>query len=74
MPARVRRALLSLLILVVASWLPLREGKQMMEGLLEPMHLLVLFAVLLFAGVPFFLVCRWLWRKGSAGSAGSTSK
>ncbi len=35
-----------------------------MEGLFEPMHLVLVIA-LLFVGVPFFLVCRWLWRKGS---------
>ena len=33
----------------------------MLEGLFQPMHLLVLVVL----GVPFFLVCRWLWRKGS---------
>jgi hypothetical protein len=36
----------------------------MFEGLFQPMHLLLLF-VLIFLGIPFFLVCRWLWRKGS---------
>ena len=36
-----------------------------MEGLFQPMHLLVLLFGLIFVGVPFFLVCRWLWRKGS---------
>jgi hypothetical protein len=36
-----------------------------MEGLFQPMHLLLLFVVLLFVGVPFLLVCRWLWRKSS---------
>jgi len=42
-------------------------GEEQMEGIFQPAHLLVLFAivVLLFAGVPFFLICRWLWRKGS---------
>ena len=34
-----------------------------MEGLFQPLHLLLVFVVLL--GIPFFLVCRWLWRKGS---------
>jgi hypothetical protein len=34
-----------------------------MEGLLQPLHLL--FLPLLIFGVPFFLVCRGLWRKGS---------
>lgn len=32
-----------------------------MEGLFQPVHLLLL----LFLAIPFFLVCRWLWRKGS---------
>jgi hypothetical protein len=36
-----------------------------MEGLFQPLHLLMLFVVLLIVGIPFFLVCRWLWRKGS---------
>jgi hypothetical protein len=36
----------------------------MFEALFQPMHLLLLF-VLIFFGIPSFLVCRWLWRKGS---------
>jgi hypothetical protein len=36
----------------------------MLEGLFQPMHLAVLLFVLFVFGVPFFLVCRWLWRKG----------
>jgi hypothetical protein len=39
-----------------------------MEGLFQPMHLLWLFDIMLFGGVPLFLVCRWLWRKGSRPS------
>jgi hypothetical protein len=33
--------------------------------LYQPMHLLMLFVLLLLVGVPFFLACRWLWRKGA---------
>jgi ABC-type uncharacterized transport system permease subunit len=35
----------------------------MFEGLFQPMHLEILF--FLVWCIPLFLVCRWLWRKGS---------
>jgi hypothetical protein len=35
----------------------------MIEGLFQPMHLIVGFFLLTF-GLPLVLVCRWLWRKG----------
>jgi hypothetical protein len=39
----------------------------MLEGLLEPMHLLVGIIVL----VLVFLVCRWLWHAGSRRKPGA---
>jgi hypothetical protein len=39
------------------------EGMEMFEGLFQPMHLLMLYFLILC--VPLFLVCRWLWRKGN---------
>jgi hypothetical protein len=42
-----------------------RQGDSMLDGLFEPMHLLVGVIVLCVFGIPFFLICRWLWNKGS---------
>jgi hypothetical protein len=42
-------------------------GAFMFEGLLQPMHLLVGFVLL----IPVFLICRWLWRVGSKRKPGA---
>jgi hypothetical protein len=35
----------------------------MLDGLFQPIHLLVGLPVVLGIFAPFFLVCRWLWRR-----------
>jgi hypothetical protein len=38
----------------------------MFVGLFQPIHLLMLTILLVVFGIPFFLICRLLWRKGSS--------